>query len=295
MESELIANYQCHCAEAPLWDSEKGLVIWTDILTGRLFSYSPETGKHEQFYQRDGMIGGMTLQTDGSLLLLMERGAIAVLRDGQLDYVNDELPGDDELRFNDVIADPAGRVFAGTMPQDSGRATAGGERLGSFYRIDIDGTVTKLFEGACVPNGMGFTPDRNHMYYTESMDHKIYLYDYDQETGEISDRRVFVETPSSDGLPDGMTVDAEGYVWSARAGGSSLVRYTPQGVEERRVRMPTKMITSAIFGGRELDEIYVTSLGGDDPAEHGEHAGALFRLKLGIRGVEEFRSRIGLR
>jgi D-xylonolactonase len=208
--------------------------------------------------------------------------------------VIDELPGDDELRFNDVIADPAGRVFGGTMPQDSGRATAG-ERLGSFYRIDIDGTVTKLFEGTCIPNGMGFTPDRKHMYYTESMDYKIFLYDYDQETGEISDRRVFVETPRSEGLPDGMTVDAEGYVWSARCGGSSLVRYTPQGVEERRIRMPARMITSAIFGGRELDEIYVTSLGGDDTAQHGEHAGALFRLKLGIRGVEEFRSRIGLK
>ena len=293
MEPELIADYQCHVGEGPLWDSARGRVIWADILTGRLFSYSPETGEHEQFYQRDGMIGGMTLQADGSLLLLMERGGIAVLSDGRLDYVIDELPGENELRFNDVIADPAGRVFGGTMPEDSSRATAG-ERLGSFYRIDTNGKITKLFEGTCIPNGMGFTPDRKHMYYTESMDFKIYLYDYDQETGEISNRRVFVEAPQSEGLPDGMTVDAEGHVWSARCGGSALVRYTPEGVEEMRVSMPAKMITSAIFGGKGLDEIYVTSLGGDDTAQHGQNAGATFRLRLGIRGVEEFRSRIGL-
>ena len=91
-----------------------------------------------------------------------------------------------------------------------------------------------------------------------------------------------------------MTVDAEGYVWSARFGGSALVRYTPDGVEDRRVRLPAKMITSATFGGRDLDEMYVTSSGGNDKAANGPGAGALFRLKLGIRGVEEFHSRIGL-
>ena len=293
MDPELIADYNCHVGEGPLWDAAQRCLYWVDILTGRLFRYSPETGEHELFYQRDGMIGGVTLQADGSLLLLMEGGAIAVLRDGELSYVVEELPGEEELRFNDVIADPAGRVFGGTMPQDSSRAVAG-ERLGKLYRLDTDGTVTTVLEGTCIPNGMGFTPDRKHMYYTESMDYTIYLYDYDQATGEISNRKAFVETPRDEGLPDGMTVDAEGYVWSARCGGSALVRYTPDGVEDRRVRLPAKMITSAIFGGRDLDEIYVTSLGGNDEAANGPGAGALFRLKLGIKGVVEFHSRIGL-
>ena len=293
MGLDLIADYGCHVGEGPLWDPARGLLYWADILTGRLFSYSPDTGEHRLFYQRDGMIGGFTLQADGSLLLLMERGAVAVLRDGALEYVVDSLPGEEGLRFNDVIADPAGRVFGGTMPQDDRRAIDGA-RLGSFYRLDTDGSVTKLFDGTCIPNGMGFTADGKHMYYTESMDYRIYLYDYDQETGDISNRRVFVETPQSEGLPDGMTVDAEGFVWSARCGGSAIVRYTPQGVEERRVRCPAKMMTSVVFGGRGMDEMYLTSLGGNDKAANGEAAGGLFRLNPSVRGVEEFRSRVGL-
>ena len=293
MGPELIADYRCHVGEGPLWDPDRRLLYWADILTGRLFSYSPETGEHRLFYQRDGMIGGFTIQADGSLLLLMERGAIAVLRDGQLDYVVDSLPGADELRFNDVIADPAGRVFGGTMPQDASIASAGA-RLGSFYRIDTDGSVTELFDGTCIPNGMGFTPDRKRMYYTESMDYKIYLYDYDQRSGEISNRTVFVETPPSEGLPDGMTVDDEGCVWSARCGGSMVVRYTSEGIEERRVRFPARMMTSVIFGGPDMDQIYATSLGGDDRETHGPGSGALYRIVPGVRGVGEFRSRIGL-
>ena len=293
MDPEMIADYGCHVGEGPLWDPAGQRLYWVDILTGRLFRYSPDTGEHELFYQRDGMIGGITLQSDGSLLLLMEGGAIAVLRDGELTYVVTELPGEEGLRFNDVIADPAGRVFGGTMPQDSRRAVAG-ERLGKLYRVDPDGTVTTVFEGTCIPNGMGFTPDRKHMYYTESMDYTIYLYDYEQATGEISNRQTFVETPRDWGLPDGMTVDAEGYVWSVRHGGSVVVRYTPDGVEDGRYRLPASMTTSAIFGGRDLDEIYVTSAGGNDKAANGPAAGGLFRLKLGVRGVEDFRSRIGL-
>jgi D-xylonolactonase len=217
---------------------------------------------------------------------------VAVLRDGKLSFVIDELPGEEENRFNDVIADPAGRVFCGTMPRDSGRALR--ERLGTLYRLDTDGSITAVLGGLGVSNGMGFTLDRKQMYFTDSPDYKIYLFDYDAGTGDISNRRVFVETPDDGGLPDGMTVDAEGYVWSARAGGSVLVRYTPDGAQERSVGFPAKMVSSVTFGGADLDQIYVTTIGGDDRAEQGPGAGALFRLNFGIKGVPEFMSRVGL-
>jgi sugar lactone lactonase YvrE len=143
-------------------------------------------------------------------------------------------------------------------------------------------------------NGMGFTPDRRQMYFTDTREREIYRFDYERATGEISNRRVFVRVPPGEGGPDGMTVDAEGYVWSARWGGGCLVRYSPDGEEERRITFPARKVSSLIFGGPDYTDIYVTTAGGQNKEEEGEGAGALFHINLGIRGLPEFRSRIAL-
>ena len=127
MDIEVIADYGNVVGEGPTWDPRERRLYWIDIPNGRIFRYDPASGEHAQIY--DGpMMGGFTMQQDGSLLLFMERGAIAVLRDGKLEYVVDELPGEDGNRFNDVIADPAGRVFGGTMPVDTERRDGRRER-----------------------------------------------------------------------------------------------------------------------------------------------------------------------
>ena len=290
MEPEIVADYKNIVGEGPLWHPTEQRLYWVDIPAGRIFWFDPKTGQHAQFHQGE-VIGGFTIQQDGSLLLFMAKGAVAVLRAGVLSYVIDELAGETENRFNDVIADPRGRVFCGVMPMDLDRA---GERLGRLYRLDTDGSITPLLEQIGISNGMGFTPDRTQMYYTDTIDHKIYLFDYDIDTGDLSNRRVFVEAPEDGGVPDGMTVDAEGFVWSASAGGSALHRYTPDGALERSIRLPAKIVSSLIFGGEDLTDIYVTTIGGDNREENGPGAGALFRLRLGIKGVPEFFSRVGL-
>ena len=132
-------------------------------------------------------------------------------------------------------------------------------RKGRLYRLDTDGNLTIVAEEVGTSNGMGFTLDRRQMYYTDTHAQEIYLYDYAQETGAISNRRVFVHVPDGDGgRPDGMTVDAEGFVWSARWDGGCLVRYDPTGKEERRIAFPAKKITSLIFGGPDYTDMYVT-------------------------------------
>ena len=254
MEPEIVADYQNLVGEGPLWHPEEKRLYWLDILGGKIFRFDPSTGQHEMFWQ-GSVTGGFTFQADGSLLLFMEKGAVAVLSNGRLSYLIEELVGERENRFNDVIADPAGRVFCGTMPLDAGRAIEGGERLGTLYRLDTDGSITPLFGECSIPNGMGFTADRRHMFYTESMDHTIYVFDYDQRTGEISNKRPFVEAGTENGLPDGMTVDAEGHLWSTRAGGSALLRYTPEGVEEMSIAFPTKLVSSVAFGGEDLTDM----------------------------------------
>jgi sugar lactone lactonase YvrE len=287
MGPELIADYQCVIGEGPLWHPGERRLYWVDIPRGRMFRYDPATGQHELCYEGE-VVGGFTIQADGALLLFMAKGAVKIWRAGALTTVVDEIPDERASRFNDVIADPAGRVFCGTMTSP--------EHAGRLYRLDTDARLTKVVEGVGTPNGMGFTPDRKQMYFTDTRAHQIYLFDYDRATGAISRQRQFVKVPESEGegRPDGMTVDAEGYVWSARWEGGCLVRYTPEGVEERRIAFPAKKVSSVTFAGDDYADMYVTTAGGDHKDTEGPGAGALFRLRLGIRGVAEFPSRVGL-
>ena len=286
MTPELIADYNCIVGEGPMWHPMERKVYWADIPQGRIFRYDPGSGQHTQIFE-GGEVGGFTVQTDGSLLLFMDRGAVATLRaDGELDYHIREITAERETRFNDVIADPAGRVFCGTMPSS--------ERMGSLYRLDTDGSITRVLGDIGISNGLGFTPDAKRMYYTDSPTHNIYIFDYDIDTGEISNQRVFVNTGENDGIPDGMTVDADGYVWSARWDGSSLVRYSPDGEQERRVWFPARKVSSVIFGGEDYTDMYVTTAGGQDKTGEGPGAGCLYKINLGIRGKPEYLSRVGL-
>jgi D-xylonolactonase len=284
MQPELIADYKCIIGEGPLWHPLEKRVYWVDIGKGRMFRCDPATGKHEQFYEGE-VVGGFTIQADGALLLFMARGAVKIWKDSKLTTVIEEIPDERETRFNDVFADPEGRVFCGTMPAK--------DRLGRLYRLDTNGKLTKLLDGIGISNGMGFTPDRKQMYYTDSAKREIYRFDYDQKTGAIANQRLFIRTPEGEGVPDGMTVDAEGYVWSARWDGGALFRYAPDGREVSRINFPAKKVSSVIFGGDDYTDIYVTTAGGDKKETDGPGAGALFRLSLGIKGLPEFFSRIG--
>ena len=289
MEPEVVADCVCPLGEGPLWHPVERQLYWLDFVLGELYRYDPVSGRHERF--RDApRVAGFTFQADGAPLLLMGP-TVAVLRNGALDYIIEGLPDQRDVHFNDAIADPVGRVFTGTVLDDQTRAS---DRLGMLYRLDTDGTITPMLDGIGISNGLGFTPDAKQLYYTDSYAQKIYLFDYDVQTGDLSNRRVFVETPPEGGLPDGMTVDAEGYVWSARWDGWALHRYAPDGTEERCIRFPAKKVSSVTFGGDGYTQIYVTTAGGDDRAEEGELAGALFRLDLGIKGRPEYPSRIGL-
>jgi len=289
MEIELIADYECDTGENPLWHPLERCLYWVDIPGGRLFRYDPASGRHEQCFQGPMPIGGFTIQADGALLLFMASGAIARWNAGQLDYLIREVPEELGYRFNDVIADRRGRVFCGSV------WLRPGERPGGLYRLDTDGTLQRIVDGIGISNGMAFTPDGRHLYYTDSSARCIYLFDYDEQTGALTNRRLWLQTPLGAGVPDGMTVDAEGYIWSARWDGSAMYRYTPEGVVAQRIEFPARKVSSLAFGGNDLSDIYVTTaLAGGDKAQEGQGAGALFRLRLGIRGRPEHCSQVML-
>ncbi len=285
MKPQLVADYACVTGEGPLWHPVEKRVYWVDIPTGRMFRYTPSSGQREQFYE-GRVVGGFTIQCDGSLLLFMDKGTVMIWRDGRMTTVVKEIEGEGSSRFNDVIADPAGRVFCGTM---SSR-----DHPGSLYRLDPDGSLSRILEGVGCSNGMGFTLDRRQMYHTDSAKREIRIYDYDPKTGSISNGHSFIRLPEGAGTPDGMTVDSEGYVWSAIWDGGCLLRFSPDGAEDMRMELPARKVSSVTFGGEDYGDIYATTAGGDKKETEGPGAGGLFRLRIGIKGLPEFQSRIGL-
>ncbi len=281
-----VADFACVVGENPLWHARERRLYWVDINTGRLCVYDPATQAASICFAGDP-IGGFTVQADGSLLLFMARGAIARWRDGHaLQTVIPEIAAERESRFNDVIADPEGRVFCGTMPT--------GDHPGRLYRLDRDGRLTVVRQDVGCSNGLAFGLDHRSLYYTDSACRVIYRYAYDRATGALTDEQVFLDTSDQEGVPDGLTIDAEGCLWSARWDGGCLERYAPDGQRLARIAFPARKVSSVTFGGRECRQLYVTTAGGDQRDLEGVGAGALFELDLGIRGVPEFVSRVGL-
>jgi D-xylonolactonase len=278
-----VANYHCQTGENPLFREGDQRIYWEDIDSGRLFRAEHETLEHECFYQGPVM-GGFSFQADGTLLLF-EQDRIASLdpESGKRRVLREGIDSDMK-RFNDVIADPEGRVFAGTIGKT--------EESGGLYRVERDGSVHCVWKGTQIANGMGFTSDLKRFYWTCSTTARIFIADYERETGELSNRRLFYAAPESEGTPDGMCVDETDRVWSARWGGSSVLCFDPDAKLELRVELPVPKVSSVTFGGPELDTLYITTAGGHPGATSAE--GALYRLKTAARGKLPFLSRVAL-
>lgn len=284
IKPEIVADLPCITGENPLWHPAEKCVYWTDIPAGVIHRYHPSTARTETF-NIGTPVGGFTLQTDGSLLLFMARGAVRLWRSGSfLSTVIAELPEELDNRFNDVIADPQGRVFCGVMSTPT--------RAGRLYRLDPDGSIRAVIEGVGTSNGMGFTPDRRRFYHTDTRRREIRVFDYDARTGEIANPRTFATVPEGQGGPDGLTVDRAGGVWSARWGGHCIVRYAPDGTEVLRVDLPALKVSSLTFGGETCEDLFITTAGGSDREQNGLAAGALLKIRPGVVGVPEFLSRI---
>jgi sugar lactone lactonase YvrE len=193
-------------------------------------------------------------------------------------------PDDPDTRLNDGKCDRAGRVWAGTMAHDAR------PRAGSLYRLEADGRVSRMFRAVSISNGIAWSPDNRTMYFIDSAAHGIDALDYNLETGTATRRRRIISIPSVLGLADGMTIDTDGYLWVAMYGGWVVHRYSPGGALDRVIRLPVSKVTSCIFGGDDLGDLYITSAasGLDEAALRLEPlAGGLFRCRPGPTGIAE--------
>lgn len=269
--------------EGPLWHNQTQTLWFTDIEGRGIIQYDPRTGK-DKHINRPGRVGGFTFERDGSMVLFEEQRVIHRANDGN-ERVLCEIKEGNRERFNDVKTDPEGRVFVGTMGVEKGD--------GSLLRVDRGGKWTILMEGVWCGNGPAFSKDKKLFYFSDTLVQKIYVFDYNRKTGNVSNRRLFADVPKEEGMPDGATVDAEDHLWSTRWGGFQAVRYRPDGSVERRITFPAKQVSSITFGGANLTDIYFTSAcHGLDKASPEERGGGLFHLDLGIKGIAEPASRL---
>lgn len=280
-EVEHVLSVQNKLGEGPLWHAQEQALYWVDIESDCFYRWSPETGKLDRF--EVGLpVGVLGFRQAGGIVLATRDGfAFWSEADRSLQMIADPEADKPEARFNDGAVDPQGRFLAGTMGQGY---------TGALYRLDPDGSVHTLETAIGISNGIGWSPDNATMYYTDSLASVIYAYDYDVATGALSNRRDLIRVPEEDGLPDGLTVDSEGYIWSARWGGSKITRHASDGSVDRDIQLPVSQITSCTFGGPNLDELYITTAWTGLTLEQREAqpmAGDLFRLKTDVRGQDE--------
>ena len=278
------ALIRCHndLGEGPIWDTREGALFWLDINQAKIQRYDPRS-KDVKVFDMPMRVTALGLRQRGGFVAVTEKGFH--FWDGKstaLEFISHPEEGKAEARFNDGKVDRAGCFWAGTM--DARNATS------ALYRLDADLSVRRMEEGITISNGIGWSPDNRKMYYADSLRYAVYEFSFDLKTGRINERKVFLQVEPEFGVPDGLTVDSQGYVWIAFYDGWKVVRYTPNGKEDARVALPVARPTCPAFGGGELDQLYVTTaIDGllEKELEQQPQAGNLFVIEAGVKGVAE--------
>lgn len=256
--------------EGPRVDRD-GSLYWSDVPNGGVFKRAPD-GAIETVIPRRKGVGGIALHADGGIVV--SGRDISHVRDGQTRIVfgSPDVPG-----WNDIFADPAGRVFAGSIRSDPFRE--GPRTPGELWLIERQGVAVELYGGVGLCNGIGLSPDGKRLYQSDSAAQQILAHDLLPEGG-VRGRAVFAQVEI--GVPDGLAVDEEGGVWVAVFRGSCVARYAPDGRLDRRVEVPARAVTSLCFGGPDRRDLYVATA---DNSEHPERRGTLFRTRAPLAGL----------
>ena len=288
MRIEVVVDVKTTLGEGPLWDVEEQRLYWIDSFDGRVFRATAD-GREVRAWDVPQKIGSMCLRRDGGALLSLQRGFHALdFETGAVTPIHDPEPGLAQNRLNDGKVDRQGRFVAGSMDtMEEGPS-------GSLYRVDPDLGVHVLDRNIICSNGPCWSPDGRTFYFADTWSGEIWAYDYDTATGAVSNRRTFAAVDRSrGGAADGSTVDAEGFLWNALVYDGRIVRYAPDGTVDRIIDMPVKKVTSVMFGGPELDILFVTSMAKPPLPrfpDDGPLRGSLFAIHgLGVRGLPEMR------
>ena len=285
MDIRRIGTLRCRLGEGPLWDVAEQALYFIDGRANRLWRYQPGPESFAS-WETPLQIGSMALRKDGGAILALEDGFYGFdFATGQASLIA-KAPGEGEkTSLNDGKVDARGRFLAGGCVRSLTDTVA----KAGLHRLDPDGSVTTLEREISVSNGPCWSPDGRTLYFADSMPRTVFAYDYDLETGGISNKRVFLKTGPSDGIPDGATVDAQGRYWVALCLAGKIACYRPDGELERTVEVPAGWVSSVMFGGPRLDQLYFTSIDPDVLGRPSTDAdGGLYVIDgLGATGLPE--------
>ncbi len=277
----LVLDARAELGEGPVWDPDASCLFFVDILRGHVHRYDPGTNAC-RLYQVGASVGAVAPTEAGDLLLAVRDGFARLdVTSGSVRmvaYVEADKP---DQRMNDGNCDAAGRFWAGTMALDE-RSGAG-----ALYRLDPDGRVHMMLRDVTISNGLDWSRDGRTMYFIDSGRRSVDVFDFDLAAGSIGNRRTFVRIPPAQGVPDGLTLDADEHVWVSLWSGGAVHRYAPDGALDRVLRVPTMYPTSCTFGGPDLRDLYITTatirLSERERADQ-PGAGGLFHARPGVQG-----------
>lgn len=286
MKAECILQIPAKLGENALWIAQEQRLYWLDLNGPAVHVFNPDKREnHTLALSLPKRIGCLVQRSEGGFLLATGGGIYALDPASlNLDPFID-LPGDPAVVcFNDGKIDRQGRFWIGT----SHRAEE--KPLGALYRIDSDGSIHVTDRGFIVSNGPAFSPDGRLLYFADTFARTIYVYDLNPDTGSLANRRVFARLAPGHGYPDGLTVDAEGFIWSAHWDGWRVTRYAPDGAIDCVIELPVPKATSCCFGGKDMSTLFITtaSVGLDEAAlAQAPLAGSLFAVATPFRGLGE--------
>ena len=294
MKIRCICEARSALGESALWAPEENALYWLDQMRPEIHRLDPLSGKDVKYpLDLPAQLGGLVFDGSGGFLLAASDGISILSADmkTRTAFVNpiSSLP---QASFNDAKCDRQGRLWAGTTDRLET------EKIGRLYRIGPNGEFTSVSQDFVCSNGPSFSPDGRIMYHTLSHERIIHAYDVDPGTGEVSNRRIFAIIDPSAGVPDGSTVDSQGYLWTTHWGGWRITRYAPDGRVDRKIEMPAKNVTSCAFGGENMDTLFVTTASiefdngrwvfmNDAGFAATPIAGGIFAIEVGVQGLPE--------
>jgi sugar lactone lactonase YvrE len=273
--AEQVTGPVAYHGEGPVWSESWGGLRWLDMLAGDVLSLGDDgsVGRHHV----GKIVACVRPRSSGGAVLGIERGFALEEPDGMIVPMK-AIWTDEGVRMNEGGCDPDGRFYCGSMAYDK---TPG---AGALHRLDTDGSTHVVVRDVTVSNGIEWSPDGSRAYYNDTDTYRVDVFDYDRESG-LTNRRTFVQGPTDDGRPDGLTVDAEGGVWVALNHTGTVRRFTPEGVLDAVVEVGPRQVTACTFGGHGLDELYITTSRENLPPGEDPLAGSLFRAEVGVRGL----------
>jgi len=275
-------EHKATLGEGAIWHPTENKLYWVDIEGKLLHVYDPAT-KQNKSYGVNELIGTVVPMESGGVLVALQNGIHKMdLKTNKLDFISNPLP-DVAMRFNDGKCDPSGRFWVGSLALDSRKKSS------SLYRMDADRTMRAMLNDVTISNGIVWTADRKTMYYNDTPTLTVQAFDYNDATGEISNRRVVITIPPGMGAPDGMTIDVEDKLWIALWGGFAVARFDPiSGHLMQKIGVPAPHVTSCAFGGENLETLYITTARAwvkPEALTEFPLSGSLFAAKPGAKGV----------